>query len=75
MEYFRLFWFLDWDCISKPVKCFLSQNDQMGSLLVFYVGYILDDKNALCNGCKLTGWLVFQFRIFIYFDSVQIKKK
>jgi hypothetical protein len=24
-------------------------------LLVFYVGYILDDKNTLCNGCKLTG--------------------
>jgi hypothetical protein len=25
----------------------------MGSLLVFYVGYILNDKNTLCNGCKL----------------------
>jgi hypothetical protein len=24
-----------------------------GSLLVFYVGYILDDKNTLCNGCYL----------------------
>jgi len=22
-------------------------------LLVFYVGYILDDKNTLCNGCYL----------------------
>jgi hypothetical protein len=47
--------FLDWECISKPVKCFLSQNGQMGSLLVFFVGYILNDKNTLCNGCKLTG--------------------
>jgi hypothetical protein len=25
----------------------------MGSLLVFYVSYILDDKNTLCNGCYL----------------------
>jgi hypothetical protein len=24
-------------------------------LLVFYVGYILDDKSTLCNGCKLIG--------------------
>jgi hypothetical protein len=31
----------------------------MGSLLVFYVGYILDNKNTLCNGFKLTGWSVF----------------
>jgi hypothetical protein len=22
-------------------------------MLVFYVGYILDDKNTLCNGCNL----------------------
>jgi hypothetical protein len=22
-------------------------------VLVFYVGYILDDKNTLCNGCYL----------------------
>jgi len=28
-------------------------------LLVFYVGYILNDKNTLCNGCILTGWYVF----------------
>jgi hypothetical protein len=34
-------------------QIFLSQNSQMGSLLVFYVGYILDDKNTLCNGCYL----------------------
>jgi hypothetical protein len=54
-EYFL---FLDWECISKPVKCFLSHNGQRESLLVFYVGYILDDKNTLCNGCKLTGWSV-----------------
>jgi hypothetical protein len=33
---------------------FLSQNDQIGSLLVFYTGNILVDKNTLCNGCFLT---------------------
>jgi len=42
---------LDRECISKPVKCFLSQNGQRGSLLVFYFGNILFDKNTLCNGC------------------------
>jgi hypothetical protein len=45
--------FLDRECIFKPVKCFLSQNGQRGSLLVYYVGYILDEKNTLCNGCYL----------------------
>jgi hypothetical protein len=53
-----IFWILDRECISKPVKCFFffffSQNGQRGSLLVFYVGFILYDKNTLCNGCKLT---------------------
>jgi hypothetical protein len=53
-----VFCFLDQECISKPVKCFLSQNGHMRSLLVFKVGYILNDKNTLCNGCKLTGWSV-----------------
>jgi hypothetical protein len=54
---------LDWECISKPVKCFLSQNGQRGRLLVFYIGNILVDKNTLCNGCFLTGLLVL-FRVF-----------
>jgi hypothetical protein len=49
-EYFL---FLDRECISKPVKCFLSHNGQMWSLFLFYVGYILDDKNTLCNSCFL----------------------
>jgi hypothetical protein len=26
--------------------------------LVFYIGYILDNKNTLCNGYELTGWSV-----------------
>jgi hypothetical protein len=50
-----IFGFLDRECISKPVKCFLFQNGQIESLLVFYIGYILDDKNTLCNGCISTG--------------------
>jgi len=33
------------------------------TLLVFYVGYILDDKNTLCNGFFLTGLSVL-FRVF-----------
>jgi hypothetical protein len=44
---------LDRECIFKPVKYFLSQNGQRGSLLVFYVGYIRDDKITLCIGCYL----------------------
>jgi len=59
-EYF-LFW--DRECISKPVKCFLSQNDQRGSLLVFYIGNILVDKNTLCHNCFLIG-LSILFRAF-----------
>jgi hypothetical protein len=49
------FYFLDRDCISKPVNCFLSQNGQRESLFLFYAGNILDDKNTLCNSCILTG--------------------
>jgi hypothetical protein len=45
MEYFVL----NRECISKPVKCVLSQNGQRGSLFVFYVDYILGDKNTLCK--------------------------
>jgi hypothetical protein len=33
---------------TSQVFC-LYQNGQRGSLLVFYVGYILDDKNTLCK--------------------------
>jgi len=58
--------FLDRECISKPVKCFLSQNGQRGSLLVFYVGYILDDKNTLCNGCIWTRWSVLIQSLHIF---------
>jgi hypothetical protein len=57
------FFVSDRECISKPVKCFLSQNGQTGSLLVFYIGSILVDKNTLCNGCFLTRLSVL-FRVF-----------
>jgi hypothetical protein len=62
-EYFLLF--LDQECISKPVKCFLSQNGQKGSLLVFYVGNILVDKNTLCNSC------IFN-RLIDFIQSLQV---
>jgi hypothetical protein len=53
-----VFFVLDRECISKPVKCLLSQNGQRGSLLIFYIGNILADKNTLCNGCFLTKWSI-----------------
>jgi hypothetical protein len=28
-------------------------------MLVFYVGYIPDDKNTLCNGCNLNRMIGF----------------
>jgi hypothetical protein len=34
----------------KPV---LKERGSELPMLVFYVGYILDDKNTLCNGCYL----------------------
>jgi hypothetical protein len=58
-----VFFVLDRECISKPVKCFLSPNGQRGSLLVFYIDNILVDKNTLCNSCVLTGLSVL-FRVF-----------
>jgi len=61
VEYFLLF--LDWECISKPVKYFLSQNGQSESLLVLYVVNILNDKNTLCNGCIL-NMLIGLFKVF-----------
>jgi hypothetical protein len=40
----------------------ISKSDKL-RLLVFYAGFILDDKNTLCNGCFLTGLSVL-FRVF-----------
>jgi hypothetical protein len=68
-----IFLFLDRECISEPVKCFLSQNDQRGSLLVFYVGYILDDKKTLCNGCNLNKMIGFYSKSSCNMDSVHFK--
>jgi len=67
------FFFLGRKCISKPVKCFLSQNGQRGSLLVFYVGYILDDKNTLCNGCNFNMMISFYSESSCNMDSVHFK--
>jgi hypothetical protein len=54
-----VFFVLNQKCISKPVKCFLFQNGQKGSLLVFHVGNILIDKNSLCNDCILNKFIGF----------------
>jgi len=59
----EFFFALDGECISRPFKCFLSQNGQRESLLVFYIGNILVDKNTLCNGCFLIELSVL-FRVF-----------
>jgi hypothetical protein len=66
-----IFLFLNRECISKPVNCFWSQNGQRGSLLVFYVGYILDDKNTLCNGCILNKMIGFYSECSCNMDSVR----
>jgi hypothetical protein len=58
-----IFCFWTGNVFSNWSSVFLSQNGQRGSLLVFYVGYILDDKNTLCNGCFLTGLSVL-FGVF-----------
>jgi len=60
------FFFWTGNVFPKWSSVFLSQNGQRGSLLVFYVGYILDDKNTLCNGCKLTGWSVLIQSLHVY---------
>jgi hypothetical protein len=47
----------------QTCQVFFVPNGQRGSLLVFYIGNILVDKNTLCNGCFLTGLSVL-FRVF-----------
>jgi len=69
-----IFFFLDRECISKLVKYFfLSQNGQMRSLLVFYVCYILNEKNTLCNGCVLNRMIGFYSKSSCNMDSVLFK--
>jgi hypothetical protein len=52
---------------------FLSQNGQMRSLLVFYVCYILNEKNTLCNGCVLNRMIGFYSKSSCNMDSVLFK--
>jgi hypothetical protein len=51
------FFFILKRSIASLRKIILAQQVQW-FVLVFYVGFILDDKNTLCNGYKLTGWSV-----------------
>jgi hypothetical protein len=42
-------------------------------VLVFYVGYILDEKNTLCNSCILTGWSVPFLNLQVIWTNVYFK--
>jgi hypothetical protein len=59
-EYF-LFW--TGNVFPNRSSVFLSENGQRESLLVFYIGNNLVDKNTLCKGCFLTELSVL-FRVF-----------
>jgi hypothetical protein len=50
------------------------QKLHMNIMLVFYVGYILDDKNTLCNDCYLNRIIgLIQNLQVSYMDSVNFK--
>jgi hypothetical protein len=44
-----------------------------GEFVSFYVGYILDDKNTLCNGCNLNRMIGFYSESSCNMDSVHFK--
>jgi len=50
-------------CISLFTSMKTASHSPPSSLLVFYIGSILVDKNTLCNGYFLTGLSVI-FRVF-----------
>jgi hypothetical protein len=62
-----IFWFFRPGMCFQTGQVFLSHNGQWGSLLVFYIGYILDKTKTLYV------MVAFQFRIFMYSDNDQIK--
>jgi len=71
-----IFWFI---LVFRPgmyfqtSQVFLSQNGQRGSLLVFYIGYILDSQKHFMKWLWINRMVGYQFKIFMYPDSVQIK--
>jgi hypothetical protein len=48
--------YLDRECISKPVKCFLSQSGQRGSLLVLLASLCVWTKTLVCKRCCKQGF-------------------
>jgi len=54
-----IFWFLDRECISNPVKCFCPRMAKGGVCEYFILATFWINKNTLCNGCNLTRWSVF----------------
>jgi hypothetical protein len=56
---------------TKIGSIFCPRMAKGGSLLVFYIGDILVDKNTLCNGCFLTGLSVL-FRVFKLYEQCLI---
>jgi hypothetical protein len=60
------FFDLDRDCIFNPVKWFLSQNGQMGSLLVCDWLHFFWTRSFLCNVAYLINDIVI-FRVYTSF--------
>jgi hypothetical protein len=54
------FYFLDRECIFKPVKWFLSQNGQRGSLLVCNWPHYVWTKSLVCKDVVLQGIPLFR---------------
>jgi hypothetical protein len=46
---------LDRECVFNPIKYFLSQNGQRGSLFVFVLAAFCCTKSLLCNVAAFTG--------------------
>jgi hypothetical protein len=46
---------------------------QSSKMLVFHVGYILDDKNTLCNDCNLNRMIGSYSKSSCNMDSVLFK--
>jgi hypothetical protein len=52
--------YLDRECISKPVKWFLSQKGQRGSLLVLLAAFCVWTKSLVCKDTVLSGIPLFR---------------
>jgi hypothetical protein len=69
---------LEWPCVTVMFYVCVLLDGRLCDvlelrLLVFYVGYILDDKNTLCNGCNLKRMIIFYSESSCNMDSVHFK--